>query len=160
MKSVLVDLPLKPKSIVTFIAMCSGQEASTVAVLDNLKYLCQEQLHQYLQPTHLYVLENEEHSKMNEADYQALALSLFSQRVTIRPQTETEQAIHELWSQLLNVAPELLSTDDNFFDLGGDSLKAGLLVSTMRKMLGASISVADLLGSPTIGKSRLFSVVV
>ena len=106
--------------------------------------------------THLHI-ENETHSTANETDYEALALALFSKRAIIGPQTDTERKVHDIWSQLLNLTPDQLSIVDSFFDLGGDSLKAGLLVSTMRKKLGTSTSVADLLSAPTIG---MFSVYV
>ncbi len=43
-----------------------------------------------------------------------------------------------------------LSICDRFFDLGGDSLKAGQLVNALRKKLRVQLSVADLFAAPTI----------
>lgn len=40
----------------------------------------------------------------------------------------------------------------SFFDMGGDSLKAGQLIAAMRKRLQVQLSVADLFSAPTIGE--------
>jgi acyl carrier protein len=42
------------------------------------------------------------------------------------------------------------SIKDNFFDIGGDSLKAGRVVSSIRSILNVNLSVADLFQFPTI----------
>jgi amino acid adenylation domain-containing protein len=48
------------------------------------------------------------------------------------PSGPAEELIAELWSELLNVPVN--SADDNFFDLGGDSLSASRFVSQLRAM--------------------------
>ncbi|MFT3965609.1 MAG: beta-ketoacyl synthase N-terminal-like domain-containing protein [Sphingobium sp.] len=60
----------------------------------------------------------------------------------------TEQAIAELWSDLLGVDPIL--REDNFFDLGGHSLLAVQFVNRLRKKTGKNLPLAALLDSPTV----------
>lgn len=43
-----------------------------------------------------------------------------------------------------------ISVLDSFFEMGGDSLKAGQLVHTMRKRFKIQLSVADLFAAPTV----------
>jgi len=59
-----------------------------------------------------------------------------------------EYAFATMWSEVLGSAN--VRIDENFFDLGGDSLQGLYLVSGVGKMLGVSISLAILLDAPTI----------
>lgn len=47
------------------------------------------------------------------------------------------------WAKVLQVSPELIDVDDNFFRLGGDSVLAMKLVSSLRSQ-GHNLSVADI----------------
>jgi acyl carrier protein len=53
-----------------------------------------------------------------------------------------EQTIVEAWRRVLRV--EHIGPDDNFFDLGGDSLQLLAVHSGLQKTLGAEIAVVDL----------------
>ena len=81
----------------------------------------------------------------------ALALRLFAQTAVILPRNVVERQVEEVWRKTLS-AKEPLSVLTSFFDLGGDSLKAGQLVHAIRQRLSVPISVADLFTAPTIEK--------
>src|SRR6266576_3623308 len=53
-----------------------------------------------------------------------------------------EQTIVEAWRRVLRV--EHIGPNDNFFDLGGDSLQLLAVHSGLQKTLGAEIAVVDL----------------
>ncbi len=63
-------------------------------------------------------------------------------------QSETEIRLRRLWSEVLGL--EAIDLDDNFFDLGGDSLLATVLVSLIEVELGKATSVVETLHHPTI----------
>jgi acyl carrier protein len=65
-----------------------------------------------------------------------------------RAATELETALLDLWRRILRV--DAIGLDDNFFDLGGDSLMIIALHSNLRKNLGREIEVTDLFEFPTI----------
>ena len=44
-----------------------------------------------------------------------------------------------------------MGLNDNFFDLGGHSLKATQLISRVRSNFGVKLAVKDLFVSPTVG---------
>jgi acyl carrier protein len=50
---------------------------------------------------------------------------------------------------LFHYKPQI-SVQESFFDIGGDSLKAGQLINAMRKKLKANLSVSDLFAASTI----------
>jgi len=56
----------------------------------------------------------------------------------------------KLWEKVLNVRP--IGLQDNFFDLGGNSLGAVRLFSEMRKLFGRSFSLSVLFQAPTVEK--------
>ncbi len=55
--------------------------------------------------------------------------------------TETETLLIEIWSDLLSIEKSKLSTNANFFDLGGHSLIAMSLIKKVQQQLGKSIPV-------------------
>ena len=62
--------------------------------------------------------------------------------------TALESAISELWRSVLH--REAVGLDDNFFDLGGDSLLLVSVHSRLQKHLNREISLTDLFGYPTV----------
>ncbi|QKX55515.1 uncharacterized protein TRUGW13939_02608 [Talaromyces rugulosus] len=73
----------------------------------------------------------------------ALIESLSStETIKMAPQTPKEVHLRELWSQVLNRDESKIGRDDDFFQIGGDSLSAMRLAATSRD-LGLSLSVTD-----------------
>ncbi|PVH90760.1 acetyl-CoA synthetase-like protein, partial [Periconia macrospinosa] len=68
-----------------------------------------------------------------------------------RPSTEREKALQRLWAQVLNVQPESIGLDDNFFRLGGDSIVAMKLVAVAR-VIGFQMTVSDIFHHDTLAK--------
>ena len=67
----------------------------------------------------------------------------------VEPRTPLEKTIAEIWCALLNVGR--VGVDENFFDLGGDSLLGLRIVNRLREMLGCDISLGVIFETPTIG---------
>jgi aryl carrier-like protein len=57
-----------------------------------------------------------------------------------QPLTGTEQALAEVWSSLLGMQPTQLNAQDNYFDLGGDSLTAMQAVIRMYERTGKRVN--------------------
>ncbi|WP_278335001.1 phosphopantetheine-binding protein, partial [Clostridium botulinum] len=64
------------------------------------------------------------------------------------PRNELEETLVKIWSEVLNV--KKIGINDNFFDLGGHSLKATVLMSKIHKELNKEIPLKELFKSPTI----------
>jgi amino acid adenylation domain-containing protein len=69
-------------------------------------------------------------------------------RQHVAPRTPTERAQAALWSVLLGIARP--GIDDDFFDLGGDSLGAAILLAKTEQCEGRTIPMTVLFASPTI----------
>ena len=66
----------------------------------------------------------------------------------VAPQTDLETELAELWETILEVRP--IGVDDNFFDLGGDSLVAMRLISHVTRRFQVEIPIQFLFRSPTV----------
>jgi acyl carrier protein len=61
-----------------------------------------------------------------------------------------EQALAEIWQQLLNV--EQVGVHDDFFALGGHSLMTIRLITELSEASGQQLSIADVFEQPTIAE--------
>jgi amino acid adenylation domain-containing protein/non-ribosomal peptide synthase protein (TIGR01720 family) len=66
---------------------------------------------------------------------------------TLAPRNDREAALAEEWSTVLGI--EGIGVDDNYFSLGGDSIKAIQVVSRLLRR-GLKLKIRDLLRTPTI----------
>ena len=64
------------------------------------------------------------------------------------PRNEVESQLVEIWEQVLG--REKIGIKDDFFDLGGNSLKATKLISRMHKELGIEVQIDKLFRESTI----------
>jgi acyl carrier protein len=64
------------------------------------------------------------------------------------PRNPMEQQVARIWREVLNLS--YISIDQNFFELGGDSLTAIRLTHKLRETCHVSLPVRDLFENPTI----------
>ncbi len=74
--------------------------------------------------------------------------SLISRATYKKPETDLQESLVELWSQLLNI--EAIGIDDDFFDLGGHSLLAVKLASDLKSICGFTLPVPVIFQYSTI----------
>jgi len=66
----------------------------------------------------------------------------------VPPRSEGEQAVTRLWEEALGIGG--IGVHDNFFDLGGDSMRAVLLAGRLRQAGVLDVPAAKLLAAPTV----------
>ncbi|MFP3941310.1 MAG: amino acid adenylation domain-containing protein, partial [Thermoanaerobaculia bacterium] len=64
------------------------------------------------------------------------------------PRTALERRLAALWEEVLGV--ERVGLDDDFFDLGGDSIRGALLANRLQRELGEVVYVMALFDAPTV----------
>ncbi|HKR85567.1 MAG TPA: phosphopantetheine-binding protein, partial [Terriglobales bacterium] len=62
--------------------------------------------------------------------------------------TVTQKAVAEVWAEVLEKSP--IAVTDNFFDLGGDSLKAMEVIARLHASLGVEIPLLAFFEDPTV----------
>src|SRR6185369_9960922 len=70
--------------------------------------------------------------------------------VFIAPQTPAEKSLANIWTKLLGV--NRIGINDNYFELGGDSLLATQLVSQVRSVFEVEIPLVELFRHPTLAE--------
>ncbi|MBD2256449.1 amino acid adenylation domain-containing protein [Pseudanabaena sp. FACHB-2040] len=72
----------------------------------------------------------------------------------VAPQNQTEHQLIAIWEEVLQVQP--IGVQDNFFDLGGNSLLATALFTKIERVLGRELPVSLLFDYPTVGQLANF----
>ncbi len=92
-----------------------------------------------------------EHGKVDRAALAKLEVPLKQDSAPVGPvSSHLERTLAELWQRVLRIP--LVGLDDNFFDLGGDSLLLVAVHSNLQKILQTEIPLTDLFEFATIRK--------
>jgi tyrocidine synthetase-3 len=66
------------------------------------------------------------------------------------PGNRVERQLVEMWNELLKIEKESIGIDNNFFEMGGHSLKATLMVSRIHKEFDVKIALTEVFKYPFI----------
>ncbi|HET9835681.1 MAG TPA: AMP-binding protein, partial [Rhodanobacteraceae bacterium] len=109
----------------------------------------------YMLPQHIELLDVLPKTPNGKIDRKALpmpsGIAGFTAAVESEPEPprgHLERVFMQLWRDLLRVQD--IRTDDNFFDLGGDSLLAVRVFQRAQELTGVNLPLSTLLTSPTI----------
>jgi len=104
----------------------------------------------YMLPEQIIALEALPLNRNGKVDRKALPEPGAERRggEVLLPRTEMETTLADLWEQVLEVSP--VGIDDNFFDLGGHSLKTIQVRARIKERLGIDITLKALFDHQTI----------
>jgi amino acid adenylation domain-containing protein len=107
------------------------------------------QLPDYMVPAAWVVLDALPLTPSGKVDRRALPEPDASAAAAARvaPRTPAEELVAGVWERVLGVRP---GADDNFFDLGGHSLRATQVVSRIRDAFGIDLPLRALFEAPTV----------
>jgi amino acid adenylation domain-containing protein len=74
----------------------------------------------------------------------------YSEKEYIAPRDDKERKLVDLWENVLKKAG--IGIEDDFFDMGGHSLRAAALVSAINRSLGIQLSIKDVFKYPTVNE--------
>ena len=66
----------------------------------------------------------------------------------VAPKTDDEKKLAQLWAEILQI--DRAGTQDNFFEFGGNSIRAVKLIAAAKKELGIEVSGAEFFDNPTM----------
>jgi acyl-CoA synthetase (AMP-forming)/AMP-acid ligase II len=66
------------------------------------------------------------------------------------PSTQLQKEIADIWKKILNL--EHIGLNDNFFEIGGDSLTGLRVVNRLREFLNEHVSLVVIFEAPTVGR--------
>lgn len=132
------------------ISLCAYYVSDREIVAKLLREYLSTQLPDYMIPTYFTSIDKIPVTLNGKVDFKALpepSIDL-SDREIVLPRNDTEKRLAAVWQDVLGIS-ENLSIDDNFFDLGGDSILA-IQISSTAKSEGLNIEVKDIMQNPTI----------
>ena len=116
-----------------------------------LRSLLQERLPDYMTPSVIHVVDSMPLTPNGKVDRRGLA----ERHVGALPRTAYEppangvaQVIARIWQEVLGI--ERIGARDNFYEIGGHSLRLALVRSRLNAALGRDVSMLDLVRHPTI----------
>ncbi|MCZ8520301.1 MULTISPECIES: non-ribosomal peptide synthase/polyketide synthase [Paenibacillus] len=139
--------------------LCAYYVASGELTPGELRGMLAGELPSYMIPSYFVRLEAMPLTPNGKLDRRALPAPEGSQQsgeAYVAPRTAEEAKLAQIWQELLGVAS--VGVRDNFFEIGGHSLRATLLVSRVHKELNCSLSLREVFQLPTVeGLARLIA---
>ncbi|MFW0738266.1 amino acid adenylation domain-containing protein [Flavobacterium sp. T12S277] len=126
--------------------------AETPISAAELRLFLAKKLPNYMVPDHITQVQQiplNRNGKVDQKELNQLAQSKKEvTRELILPTTEIQIALHDIWKELFG--KEDISITDDFFDIGGHSIKAMNLVSAIHKNLNIKIEIGNVFEDRTI----------
>ncbi|WP_088834675.1 non-ribosomal peptide synthetase [Paenibacillus tyrfis] len=135
--------------------LCAYFTADTELVPRELREAFAAELPGYMIPSYFVQLERMPLSPNGKIDRKALPApegSRQSEAAYVPPRTPIEQALVSVWETVLGTKP--IGTLDNFFSLGGDSIKS-IQVSSRMYQAGYRLEIKDIFKYPTAAELSL-----
>jgi amino acid adenylation domain-containing protein len=117
---------------------------------EDLNQWLKARLPSYMVPPSVVVLDEMPLNKNGKVDRQALANTVqLRPKAFQAPVSQMEQQMQGIWGRILNIDPATIRLDDDFFQIGGNSIAAMRVVGEARKA-GLELTVADLFRKPNL----------
>ncbi len=133
------------------VAAQAGPGADAERLRESLHALLQRQLPEYMVPQSFVFLDALPLTPNLKVDRRALpdvGAEAEAPRAFAAPETPTEEALAELWAEILEVTR--VGRQDNFFDLGGHSLLAMRVAARVPELLGVELPLRQLFEAETL----------
>jgi amino acid adenylation domain-containing protein len=148
------------KYLCGYVVVMAGQETSGQE--EELRRLISQKLPDYMVPSHIIAIDRLPLNANGKIDIKALPEpETRADRPYSAPRDEVEQRLVSLWVEVLDrdtgdVSLAAIGIDDNFFQLGGHSLKVSRLVNRVHKEFDVAVPVREVVEHPTVRKMAAF----
>ncbi len=143
---------IQPKQMTQWLQ--SPRVVAAEAYKNQLNTFLQEKLPWYMVPAHYVGLTEFPLSANGKIDYQSLPIpeldDLQDRTTCLAPRTPTEEQVASIWCEVLGC--QTPSVDQDFFELGGDSLLATQVLARLRQAFSVELVLRTLFTSPTIAE--------
>ncbi|WP_055108263.1 non-ribosomal peptide synthetase [Paenibacillus ihumii] len=132
-------------------SLCAYVTAASELPAVQLRQALAKRLPGYMVPAVIMQLERLPLNASGKVDRRSLPEPDWAQASTsiyAEPESELETALVGLWQEVLGV--QRLGIDDDFFERGGHSLKATMLIARIYKQLGREVLLRELFRYPTV----------
>ena len=135
------------KRLLAFVVAHAGRALVPTEMHEALR----KSLPEHACPSRINIVEKLPLGANGKVDRKALiemAASVVANKTETEPLSATESAIAGVWKEILKM--QSVRADENFFHLGGDSLRAIQSVLQINRATGANLTITDVFQAPTI----------
>ncbi|MBA2582913.1 MAG: amino acid adenylation domain-containing protein, partial [Bacteroidetes bacterium] len=114
-------------------------------------------LPEYMVPSHIVKLEHiplTQNGKVNRKELPAPSAILSKSKDFDKAEGKLEKQMLEIWKEVLSL--QQISVTDNFFEIGGHSLRGTILVSQIQRKLKVDVPLRAIFNYPTIRTLSIF----
>ncbi|WP_458118712.1 amino acid adenylation domain-containing protein [Paenibacillus sp. Z6-24] len=148
-----VEIVLEDSSRLYAFFVADSAEINTQHIKKHLS----NELPSYMVPSHMMQVENMPFTLNGKVDRKILMQSFTKNKAkeaVLQPMTGLEQQLLCIWQDVLKT--DDLQLDDNFFEVGGNSLLVLTVLSKIEELYPDQLRVADIFMYPTIGRLAAF----
>ena len=134
------------KRLLAYVVAAPGQTPEAAALRRRLG----EQLPDYMVPSAFVVLESLPLTANGKLDRRSLPepVAFQHEKGSVPPRDALETQLVAIWENALKLQP--IGVTDNYFELGGDSLRAVQIFAEIEQTLGKRLPVTSLIETPTV----------
>jgi len=122
----------------------------------NIKEILSEKLPEYMIPSYIIQLDRMPITPNGKIDRKKLPAPTIKneeiEKEIIAPQNEIQLKLTRIWAEILSIQTDRIGIDDNFFEMGGHSLRATILVSKIHRDFNVNLPLGEIFKSQTIRK--------
>ena len=117
--------------------------SATETDLDALRAFMAKQLPDYMIPSVILRMDKLPETINGKVDRKGLPdpKPVHNERLLTAPRNDTETWLRNVFAEVLNLSPDHISIEDDFFEMGGDSLRSMVLTS---KLIDQGVTSADI----------------
>lgn len=125
---------------------------NTALDINKIRQYLKDELPLYMIPAYFIPIQKiplTENGKTNDTALEQIALQHVQEMVpSDPPENEMEELISKVWIKTLD--RPVINRDDNFFDIGGDSLQVAVVAVSLSKELGIKVYLRDIYQYPVL----------
>ncbi|UCH95458.1 MAG: amino acid adenylation domain-containing protein [Candidatus Aminicenantes bacterium] len=132
--------------------LCAYIGSNLEIPISELRLFLLRRLPGYMVPSYFVRLEHLPRTSSGKVDRKALPAPGFKVDAGkyAAPTNSIEKKLVDIWSEILDVEKEKIGINDNFFHLGGHSLKATIFAARLHQTMDVKFSLKDFFQGPTI----------
>ena len=136
------------KQLISFLVPKDNEEI----IIEELSSKLSKKLPAYMVPKKFIKIDAIPLTPNGKVDKKEITLlqgdEMIDEKIFVEPRNNFEKYLAEVWQEILKV--KKISIHDSFFDLGGNSLQAAVLINRVQKELDVEIQVQSIFLAPTI----------
>jgi amino acid adenylation domain-containing protein len=131
--------------------LCAYIVSEKKADITEIKNRLSNDLPDYMIPLYFVPMEKIPVTPNGKVDKKALPMPKHeADKTYAAPRDKVEEELTRMWSEVLDLDKETIGIDDDFFKLGGHSLKATILITRIHKAFDVNVTLGELFRQPTI----------